>query len=77
MNSSTSHQAPDREPVSEAEVRSALLRLLRLLAAEVARRLPVPDDPERDRSSRDVGPTRVGSPVERARPRTADPKERP
>jgi hypothetical protein len=76
LNTSTSKQTPDREPVSEAEVRSALLHLLRLLAAGVARRLSAPNDPDRDRPPRDACTTRAGFPVERVRPRTTDPKER-
>jgi hypothetical protein len=67
-------QSPDREPVSEAEVRSALLRLLRLLAAEVAKRLPAPNAPGRDRPAHDARTTQAGFSSERDRLRTSDPK---
>ena len=53
MESRDPDPGPDRGPESEATVRSALLRLLRLLAAEVARRLPAPGDPGRDRKPDD------------------------
>src|SRR6516162_2183719 len=77
VDTSTPNQSPDRKPIPEAEVRSALLRLLRLLAAEVARRLPAPNDPGRDRHPRDACTIQVGFPIERVPSRAAGPEGRP
>jgi hypothetical protein len=54
VETETPNQAPGRGPAPEAAVRSTLLRLLRLVAAEVVRRLLVQDDPKRDRPPRDI-----------------------
>jgi hypothetical protein len=67
----------DRAPTSDGEVRSTLLRLLRLLAAEVARRVAAADDLERDGPPREACTTPAGSPAERIRPRAVERSERP
>jgi len=53
MDTDIPNQAPHRQPGPEAEARSALLRLLRLLAMEVARRFPAPHDPDLEGPPRD------------------------
>jgi hypothetical protein len=70
----TPEPPPDRAPTSEGEVRSAWLRLLRLLAAEVARRVPArratwgPTDPRAMR----VPPRRAPRPSESGRGRMTE-----
>jgi len=53
MTTEIPNQVSDRVPGDEAEIRSTLLRLLGLLAKEVARRLLTSNIPERSRSPRD------------------------
>jgi hypothetical protein len=73
----TPKRATDRAPASEGEVRSAWLRLLRLLAAEVARRMPAAVDLTPDRPPREACTAPAVSPAARIRPRADERSERP
>ena len=74
MKTSIENQLSHDDPASEAEIRTALLRLLRLLAAAVSRRLTALNGSERDRPPRHTRITQASIPVEQDRPRTAGPE---
>jgi hypothetical protein len=65
------NQLSHEDPASEVEVRTALLRLLRLLAAAVSHRLSALSGSERDGSPRRTRITKARDPVEQDRRRTA------
>jgi hypothetical protein len=67
------NQLSPEDPASEAEVRTALLRLLRLLAAAVSHRLSALSGSERDGSPRHTRITEASIPVERDSPGRAGP----
>jgi hypothetical protein len=53
MKTHVPERSPNRGPAAEAEIRQAVMRLLRLLAKEVALRLYELEAPERARRPRD------------------------
>ena len=74
MKICSENQLSDDDPASEVEVRTALLRLLRLLAAEVSHRLSALSGSERDGSPRQRRIIEARVPGEQDRQRKAGPE---